>query len=240
MFSLTLCSSQRYFLSLSMSSEFHFIFTNSIPFLPSFLPPLLASDPSQYCKGKDPRRADVTKDEITSASVAAIFQLSPRVSRTWSDLAHLGRLWGTDPIVLKGIQSVTDAAHAIQAGMDGIWVSNHGGHQVDGAVPCLIQLPAIAEYINSLPRKEGEEKKTIIFDSGVRCGADIIKALCLGADRVAVGRPWCWGLAVNGEDGVRNVLKTLLADFELNAGLAGFQTSKELGRHALIKAESHI
>ncbi|SPO30760.1 related to CYB2 - lactate dehydrogenase cytochrome b2 [Ustilago trichophora] len=196
------------------------------------------SDP--YCEGKDPRRADVTKEEITSASVAAIAQLSPGVSRAWSDLALLRRLWGSDPIVLKGIQSVTDAARAVEAGMDGIWVSNHGGRQVDGAVPSLIQLPAIAEYINSLPRKEGEEKKTIIFDSGVRCGADIMKALCLGADGVAVGRPWCWGLAVNGEDGVRDVLKTLLADFELNAGLAGFQASKELGRHALVKAESRI
>ncbi|SPO30987.1 related to CYB2 - lactate dehydrogenase cytochrome b2 [Ustilago trichophora] len=201
------------------------------------------SDPvfiEKYCEGKDPRRTDVTKDEITSASVAAIAQLSPGVSRTWSDLALLRRLWGSDPIVLKGIQSVTDAARAVEAGMDGVWVSNHGGRQVDGAVPSLTQLPAIAEYINSLPRKEGEEKKTIIFDSGVRCGADIMKALCLGADGVAVGRPWCWGLAVNGQDGVRDVLKTLLADFELNAGLAGFQTSKELGRHALIKAESRI
>lgn len=124
--------------------------------------------------------------------------------------------------------------------MDGIWCSNHGGRQVDGAVPSLNQLPAIAEYIHSLPRKEGEEKKTVIFDSGVRSGADIMKALCLGADAVAVGRPWCWGLAMNGEDGVRDVLKTLLADFEMNAGLAGFQSVKELGRHALVRADSRM
>jgi len=124
--------------------------------------------------------------------------------------------------------------------MDGIWVSNHGGRQVDGAVPSLKQLPTIADYINSLPIKEGEEKKTMIFDSGIRCGADIMKALCLGADAVAIGRPWCWGLAVNGEVGVRDVMKTLLADFELNAGLAGYQSAKQLNRHALIRADSRM
>ncbi|CBQ68927.1 related to CYB2-lactate dehydrogenase cytochrome b2 [Sporisorium reilianum SRZ2] len=201
------------------------------------------SDPvfiEKYCEGKDPRRSDVTKDEITQASVAAIAQLSPGVSRTWSDLALLRRLWGPDPIVLKGIQTVADAARAVEAGMDGVWVSNHGGRQVDGAVGSLTQLPAIADYIHSLPRKHDAEQKTVIFDSGVRCGADIMKALCLGADAVAVGRPWCWGLALNGEQGVRDVLKTLLADFELNAGLAGFQSTKELGRHALVRADGRL
>ncbi|CCF48602.1 hypothetical protein NDA11_007690 [Ustilago hordei] len=201
------------------------------------------SDPvfiRKYCEGKDPRRSDATKDDITEASVAAISQLSPGVSHTWSDLALLRKLWGSDPIVLKGIQSVPDAARAIEAGMDGVWVSNHGGRQVDGAVPSLNQLPAIANYINSLPRRQDEEKKTVIFDSGVRCGADIMKALCLGADAVAIGRPWCWGLAVNGEDGVRDVLKTLLADFELNAGLAGYQSARELNSQALIRADGKI
>lgn len=124
--------------------------------------------------------------------------------------------------------------------MDGVWVSNHGGRQVDGAVPSLNQLAAIANYINSLPRRQDEEKKTVIFDSGVRCGADIMKALCLGADAVAIGRPWCWGLAVNGEDGVRDILKTLLADFELNAGLAGYQSARELNSQALIRADGKI
>ncbi|KAJ1017735.1 hypothetical protein NDA16_005054 [Ustilago loliicola] len=201
------------------------------------------SDPvfiRKYCDDKDPRRSDATKDDVTEASVSAIAQLSPGVSRTWSDLALLRKLWGSDPIILKGIQSVPDAARAVEAGMDGVWVSNHGGRQVDGAVPSLNQLPAIADYINSLPLREGEEKKTVIFDSGVRCGADIMKALCLGADAVAVGRPWCWGLAVNGEDGVRDVLKTLLADFELNAGLAGYQSAKELNRQALIRTDGKI
>ncbi|CDW94384.1 hypothetical protein [Sporisorium scitamineum] len=190
---------------------------------------------------KDPRRPDATKDEITQASIAAIAQLSPGVSRIWSDLTHLRQLWGsTSPIVLKSIQTVADAARAVEAGMDGVWASNHGGRQVDGAVASLAQLPAIADYIHSLPRKQHAERKTVIFDSGVRCGADIMKALCLGADAVAVGRPWCWGLAVNGEEGVRDVLKTLLADFELNAGLAGFQSTKELGRHALVRADGRL
>ncbi|GAK66572.1 L-lactate 2-monooxygenase [Moesziomyces antarcticus] len=201
------------------------------------------SDPvfvRKYCDGKDPRRADVTPDEITSASVAAISQLSPGISRSWADLAQLRRLWGSAPIVLKGIQTLADAARAVEAGMDGVWVSNHGGRQVDGAVGSLTQLPAIADYIRSLPLKEGEEKKTVIFDSGIRSGADIMKALSLGADGVAIGRPWCWGLAANGQDGVRDVLKTLLADLELNAGLAGFQSTAQLSRHNLVRADSRM
>lgn len=189
---------------------------------------------------QDPRCADVTPDEITSASVAAISQLSPGISRSWADLAQLRRLWGSAPIVLKGIQTLADAARAVEAGMDGVWVSNHGGRQVDGAVGSLTQLPAIADYIRSLPLKEGEEKKTVIFDSGIRSGADIMKALSLGADGVAIGRPWCWGLAANGQDGVRDVLKTLLADLELNAGLAGFQSTAQLSRHNLVRADSRM
>lgn len=166
--------------------------------------------------------------------------MSPGVSRSWAELAILRTLWGDGPIILKGIQSVSDAARAVQAGMDGVWVSNHGGRQVDGAVPSLRQLPAIAEYIRALTVEEGKERPTIIFDSGVRTGADIAKALCLGADAVAIGRPWAWGLALNGQEGVTSVLKTLLADFELNCALAGFQSSTQLSPAALVRADSRI
>jgi isopentenyl diphosphate isomerase/L-lactate dehydrogenase-like FMN-dependent dehydrogenase len=152
----------------------------------------------------------------------------------------LRRLWGDGPIVLKGIQSVSDAAQAVQAGMDGIWVSNHGGRQVDGAVPSLRQLPAIAQYIRALPAKDGKERPSIIFDSGVRSGADIMKALCLSADAIAIGRPWAWGLAANGQKGVSDVLKMLLADFELNCALAGYQSSSQLSPTALVKADGKL
>ncbi|PWY98168.1 FMN-dependent alpha-hydroxy acid dehydrogenase [Testicularia cyperi] len=197
----------------------------------------------KYCDGKSPVREGVTKEEITEASVTAISQLSPGISRSWSELALLRRLWGDGPIVLKGIQSVGDAARAVQAGMDGVWVSNHGGRQVDGAVASLRQLPEIASYIRTLSPAEigeGKERPSIIFDSGVRTGADVMKALCLGADAVAIGRPWCWGLALNGQQGVTDVLKTILADFELNCALAGFQSSSQLGPAALVRADSRM
>ena len=169
--------------------------------------------------------------------MAAVAQLSPGISRSWDQLAFLREQWGTGPIVLKGIQSVPDAARAVQAGMDGVWVSNHGGRQVDGAVGSLRQLPAIASYLRSLPK---HTRPAIIFDSGIRTGADVMKALCLGADAVAIGRPWAWGLAVDGQDGVEHVLKSILADFEINAALAGFRSTAELGPHALVRADSNL
>ena len=97
--------------------------------------------------------------------------------------------------------------------MDGIVVSNHGGRQVDGAVAALDALPAVADEVGG--------RATVLFDSGIRRGADVFKALALGADAVLLGRPYCWGLAVGGEQGVREVLLNLLADTELTLGLAG-------------------
>lgn len=133
------------------------------------------SDPvfvKKYCEGKSPLNKDATKDDILAASIAAIGQLNPGVSRKWSDLPFLRKHWGDDPIILKGIQTVTDASRAVEAGMEGIWVSNHGGRQVDGAIGSLQALIPIASYIKSV--KNGPK---IVFDSGVRSGADIMKAL---------------------------------------------------------------
>lgn len=126
----------------------------------------------KYCDGKSPTREGVTDEEVLSASVAAIGQLNPGVSRKWSDLAFLRKHWGDGPIILKGIQTVTDASRAVDAGMDGIWVSNHGGRQVDGAIGSMQALVPIANYVKSIPNGP-----KIIFDSGVRSGADIMKAL---------------------------------------------------------------
>ncbi|KAN0062487.1 hypothetical protein ACQY0O_005018 [Thecaphora frezii] len=198
------------------------------------------SDPvfvAKFCDGKSPLSSKATVEDITSASVAAISQLSPGVSRSWADLALLRTLWGDGPIVLKGIQTVADAARAIQAGMDGVWVSNHGGRQVDGAVPSLRTLPAIAQFCRSVRTSSGE-RPTVVFDSGVRTGADVFKALCLGADAVAIGRPWTWGLATNGQEGVEAVLKTILADFELNSCLAGYSSSQGLDSSALVRDDA--
>lgn len=233
------------------------------------------SDPyfiEAYCDGKDPRRKDGTEEEIFEASVQAVNLLNPGISRKWSELAFLRKIWGDRPIVLKGILSPMDANRAVEAGMDGIWVSNHGGRQVDGSISSLQALASIGRYVRGLPlyltpglvtvrgkpavpadasaAGAGDEERAaqrrrrpyLIFDSGVRCGADAMKALALGADAVAVGRPWLWGLSVNGQEGVEKVFKGLAADLELNMTLSGLQATTQLNPNILIRAhqEPHL
>jgi lactate 2-monooxygenase len=143
---------------------------------------------------------------------------------TWANLAFLREHWD-GPMVLKGIQHGQDAQRAADAGMDGIVVSNHGGRQVDGAVGSLDVLPAIVDAVG--------DRVEVLFDSGIRTGADIVKALALGARAVFVGRPWVYGLAHAGQDGIRHVLRSLLADFELTLALSGHRTPGELTRECL-------
>ena len=143
---------------------------------------------------------------------------------TWEDLAWL-RAQTELPIVLKGIQHADDARRAVAAGVDGILVSNHGGRQVDGAIGALDALPAIVEAA-------GDELE-VLFDSGVRSGADVFKALALGARAVGIGRPFLWGLAVDGEAGVRTVLRSLLAELDLTMALGGHRAVDEVGSDAL-------
>jgi len=114
---------------------------------------------------------------------------------------------------LKGIQTVRDARKAVEMGMDGIIVSNHGGRQVDGCIASLEVLPEIADAV-------GDDIE-VIFDSGVRSGTDVLKALALGAKMVCIGRPYVYGLALSGEDGVRHVLKSILGDLDLSLHLSG-------------------
>jgi lactate 2-monooxygenase len=109
--------------------------------------------------------------------------------------------------------------------MDGIVVSNHGGRQVDGAIGALDALPAVVEAVGS--------RLTVLFDSGIRCGADMLKALALGARAVLLGRPYVYGLGLGGEAGVRHVLRALRNDFELTMRMAGFAGLAELGPDAL-------
>jgi lactate 2-monooxygenase len=145
---------------------------------------------------------------------------------TWSDLSFL-RQHTKLPILLKGILHPDDARKAIDAGMDGIIISNHGGRQVDGSIPTLDALPKIADVV--------QEKIPVLIDSGVRGGADIFKALALGAKAVCVGRPYVYGLAVGGEQGVHEVMQNLMADFELTMGLAGCKNISEITSAALVK-----
>ena len=125
--------------------------------------------------------------------------------------------------MLKGVQHADDARKAADAGMDGIVVSNHGGRQVDGAIgrPST-RCPGIVDAVG--------DRLEVLFDSGVRTGSDVLKALALGATAVLVGRPYAYGLAHGGEDGVRHVLRSLLADLDLTLGLSGHRTSPRCGR----------
>lgn len=133
-------------------------------------------------------------------------------SSTWSDLAVI-RNCTKLPVIVKGILHPDDAKKAIDNGADGIIVSNHGGRQMDGAIGALETLAAIADAV--------VHKTTILFDSGIRRGADVFKAMALGAKAVLIGRPYAYGLALAGEQGVKEVLANLLADVDLTLGLAG-------------------
>ncbi len=135
-----------------------------------------------------------------------------RPSLQWADLARL-RSMTTLPILLKGVLHPEDARLAIEHGIDGIVVSNHGGRQIDGEIASLEALPDVAAVVAG--------RVPILLDSGVRGGADVFKAVALGATAVLLGRPYVYGLAIAGETGVREVLRNVRAEFDLTMGLAG-------------------
>lgn len=141
-------------------------------------------------------------------------------AHTWDDLDDL-RAMTSLPVLVKGIQHPDDARRAVDAGCDGVVVSNHGGRQVEGAVGSLECLPGVARVVGG--------RVPVLFDSGVRRGADAVKALALGASAVLVGRPYLWALAVGGADGVREFGVNFLADLDLTLALAGKRTLADLG-----------
>jgi isopentenyl diphosphate isomerase/L-lactate dehydrogenase-like FMN-dependent dehydrogenase len=122
--------------------------------------------------------------------------------------------------VLKGVQHVDDALHALDAGIDGIVVSNHGGRQVDRAIGSLDALPGIVAAVDG--------RAPVLFDSGIRSGADAAVALALGADAVLLGRPYVYGLGLGGQDGVRHVVRSVLAELDLTLALSGFADLAQL------------
>ncbi len=157
-------------------------------------------------------------------AVQRFIQTYSKPSLTWEDIDFLREQ--TDlPILLKGILHPGDAKEALEHGVDGIIVSNHGGRQVDGAVAALDALSSVVETVNS--------RVPVLMDSGIRGGADIFKALALGATAVCLGRPYVYGLAVAGERGVREVIRNIKADFDLTMGLAGCKRVEEIRRERL-------
>ncbi len=170
------------------------------------------------------RFLDTLRSGVGRAAVQRFVEIYSRPTLTWEDLPFL-RERTRLPILLKGILHPDDARRAVQAGVNGIVVSNHGGRQVDGAVATLEALPGIVEAVGGeLP---------VLLDSGVRGGADVFKALALGARAVLIGRPYVYGLAVGGAAGVQEVLENLGADFELTMGLAGCRSIAEIDAGAL-------
>jgi lactate 2-monooxygenase len=153
-------------------------------------------------------------------AVRTFLDVFARPSLNWQDLA-LVRDATKLPILLKGILDPDDARRALDEGVDGIVVSNHGGRQVDGSIGSLDALPAIVDVVGG--------RAPILLDSGIRGGADVFKAIALGATAVLIGRPYCYGLAVAGESGVREVIQNFVADLDLTLGLSGCASLAEVG-----------
>ncbi len=166
-------------------------------------------------------------DEDPQAAVGHFVGVFGNPGVTWDDLSFL-RSTTRLPILLKGILHPDDARRAREHGVDGIVVSNHGGRQVDGAIAALDALPGVIEALGGeLP---------VLLDSGVRSGADALKALALGARAVLLGRPAMWGLALDGEEGVRRVLRAFLAELDLALALSGHRSVDDVGPQALAAA----
>lgn len=158
------------------------------------------------------------------AAVQTFLDIYSRPSLSWADIESL-RERTSLPVLLKGVLHPDDARKAIDVGVDGLVVSNHGGRQVDGCVGALDALTDIAPVVDG--------KLKLVLDSGIRSGADVFKALALGADAVTLGRPHLYGLALAGRDGVRDVIANVLAEFDLTMGLSGLSSVAEINRDAL-------
>ena len=160
-----------------------------------------------------------TPEEDMGAAVGHFLGVFANPALTWERLDWL-RATTSLPIVLKGILHPDDAREARERGVDGIVVSNHGGRQIDGAIASLDALPPIVDAVSG--------EMSVLLDSGIRSGADIFKALALGAHAVLVGRPYLWGLALDGQTGVETVLRSLLAELDLTMALSGFTRTAEI------------
>ena len=209
----------------------------------AYLPFLLGKGIAQYTS--DPVFRGLVEDEIAqehpnldkkSPEYKTVFDQNCAIlftkiynnsTTTWDDLAFL-RDQTSLPIILKGILHKDDAQLAVKYGMDAIYVSNHGGRQVDGSISSIAALPKIVKVV--------KKKIPIMMDSGIRGGADVFKALALGANAVGLGRPHIFALTLAGAEGVTEVIHQLKADFELTMALSGCKNVAEINRACLVKA----
>ena len=171
---------------------------------------------------------DEPPEEAELQAIRTFVEVFGDPSLTFDDLEWLCE-FAEIPVVVKGVLHPADAREAVERGADGVGVSNHGGRQVDNAVSALEALPKVASAVpDGVP---------VVFDSGVRRGADAIVALALGADAVALGRPYAYGLAVDGGNGVEAVLENFLADLDLTLGLVGYDDVDAVDRGAVVRAD---
>jgi lactate 2-monooxygenase len=193
-----------------------------LPFLEGIGIAQFTADPVFRAQLEKPPEADI------GAAAGHYINVFLNPNQTWDRLAWL-RETTSMPILLKGLLHPDDAREAVRRGIDGIIVSNHGGRQVDGAIASLDALTAIGDAVGG--------EIAILFDSGIRCGADVLKALALGADAVLLGRPYLWGLALEGQSGVETVLRMLLAELDLTMVLSGQMRLEGVDRSLLARAE---
>ena len=171
-------------------------------------------------------RLDKPPQEDLLTAAATMLATFPNLGLTWQDLDWL-RQQTKLPLLVKGVLTAEDAQRALDCGMDGVVVSNHGGRQVDGAVAAL---DALVEVRDALP------EAVVLMDGGIRCAADVLKAVALGADAVLLGRPYAYALAVGGRRGVEELIQNLLAEIDLTLALAGGTSIRELDRSWLSTA----
>jgi len=167
------------------------------------------------------------RSKLPVTAVRKFTDIYARPSISWKELAWLKQQTKL-PILLKGILHPEDAELALEHGVDGIIVSNHGGRQVGGAISSIAALPSVVKQIG--------DQIPVLMDSGVRDGGDIFKALALGAKAVCIGRPYAYGLTIAGAEGVHSVLQNLIAEFELTMGLSGCKNIQEIDASYLVKS----
>ncbi len=193
-----------------------------LPFLKGIGNQIYFSDPAL----NEPLEKSFDEDQM--ASVGRWISVYTHQDATWEKLSVI-RDNTSLPVLLKGILHPDDARRALDAGVDGIVVSNHGGRQVDGAIASLDALPPIVDAV--------PDDFPVLLDSGVRSPADAFKAIALGARAVLLGRPYVWALALGGEEGVATFLKGFLAELDLTLALSGYSSFDEVGPDALVRAE---